>query len=148
MPKGPPKSPEPESSVAVAKAKVPSSGVEGVQTATQAGGVSALVRHESAGAAEAGTTFKAETIFEVSLGLNCIEMDDDIVVFDVLGNKYFRLNATGAFIWRLVLERSSFSQIANQLSRTYQLTTEKAEETASAFLEKLVSQGLVVQSTS
>ncbi len=57
------------------------------------------------------------SILDVSIGLNSIAVDDEVILVDVLTNKYFRLNNTGAFILSLVQQqRLSLEELSGRVA--------------------------------
>jgi len=86
-----------------------------------------------------------ENIFDASHSLRSMEIDDEAILVDVLGGKYFRLNPTGTIIWRLILQRSSLQEISDQLAKRFNLAPDRAFEEASTFVASLIQNGLAIQ---
>ena len=79
-----------------------------------------------------------------ALGLKGVESDGEIVVLDILTNRYFRFNAEGTYLWKLVMQRLTVADMSEQMSKDFQITPERAQEIVTTFTAKLVRAGLAV----
>ena len=81
--------------------------------------------------------------FELRDDLVVEEIDGDIVVLDLEGNKYFGLNAVGWMIWRGIDEEDrSFGEIVEGITAEFGIDRETARTDAAAFIEQLLDAGL------
>src|SRR5205085_9415017 len=87
-------------------------------------------------------SFTPQSVFEPVIGFKTVEIDDEMIMIDLLSDTSVRLNSTGTFIWRLILERLSLEEISNQLSEKFKLDFDKAFEIVSAFVAELVKRNL------
>ena len=88
------------------------------------------------------TELTPESRLGISPGFRMIEIDNELVLADMLGDRYFRINATGAFIWRLLFQQPSLEEISNKLSRESNISHEEAVVVARQFLKILMDRGL------
>jgi hypothetical protein len=96
---------------------------------------------------KAKSGFRPTTIFQVQLGVMFSETEEETIIADLLSNRYFRVNATGAYIWRKAkTETKTFSDVVENLSEEYKLDPKVAEEVVQGFLEDVVEAGLLVSS--
>ncbi len=84
-----------------------------------------------------------ESTFVVLVSISGIELDDETILMEMLSGKYFRLNATGTYIWRLVLQKFSLGEIGKQLARSFSLDSDEANEFALSFIKDLVKKGIL-----
>src|SRR6266516_1601712 len=61
----------------------------------------------------------------------------ETVLLDPVGDRYLRLNATGAALWELLAEPCAPADLARALSERHALDTAIAERDAGAFLDAL-----------
>jgi hypothetical protein len=54
-----------------------------------------------------------------------------------------RLNEVGAFLWEKLMEGTTEEDLVQDVTKQYEVGTEKAAEDVKKFLEKLKSQGLL-----
>lgn len=92
--------------------------------------------------------FTDSSIFDVSIGLNSIDVDADVIIVDLLSNKYFRLNSTGALIWRLVQQRLTLRELSEQMAQRFNLAPDRAFEIVSTFLKEMLRKGVVASTDS
>jgi hypothetical protein len=67
----------------------------------------------------------------------------ETVLLDPVGDRYLRLNATGAALWELLAEPRSHDEIAAALGERHGLESERAARDARAFIAALQSRRLV-----
>jgi hypothetical protein len=89
--------------------------------------------------------FTSQSTFAAVPGVKSIEVDADTVLVDVLKDKYVRLNSTGTFIWRLLIEGRPFGEISGQVAQHFDIDSNRASEETSAFLKGLINSGMAVQ---
>jgi Coenzyme PQQ synthesis protein D (PqqD) len=84
------------------------------------------------------------SILDVSIGLNSIAVDDEVILVDVLTNKYFRLNNTGAFILSLVQQqRLSLEELSGRVAQKFHLAPDEASELVLPFVRDMVLKGVI-----
>lgn len=72
--------------------------------------------------------------------------DAQAVLFHIVTGCYFELNETGALIWEMVQENRTLAGIIEALEQKYDVSREEAHRQATAFLEKLLLEKLIVLS--
>ena len=87
-------------------------------------------------------TFTETDHFELRDDLVVEEIDDDIVVLDLEGNKYFGLNEVGWMIWRDIQEDRSFGEIVDGIVEEFDVDEEIARDDAAVFIDQLLDAGL------
>lgn len=60
-----------------------------------------------------GAAFQPGTVVQQSLGVQSLDVDDEIVLYDALRNQSYRLNASGAEIWNFLRQGLTFSDISH-----------------------------------
>lgn len=78
-------------------------------------------------------------------GISWQEVDDSVVVLDLSGSLYFRLNGTGAFLWSELAEGREREQLVEALTSEYDVADERANADVDAFLGQLESANLLAQ---
>ncbi|MFA6010636.1 MAG: PqqD family protein [Desulfobacteraceae bacterium] len=71
-------------------------------------------------------------------------VDGEIVMMDADSGSYYALNSVGTFIWELVKERRKVGDIAIEVARAFDVVKEKSDQELVQFLEKLMSENLVI----
>ena len=71
------------------------------------------------------------------------ELDGEAVLLDLRSGKYFGLNGTGAVIWAAMNDGLEPPQMAERLANGFDVTVEQARADVDAFIESLVSRGLI-----
>jgi hypothetical protein len=67
----------------------------------------------------------------------------ETVLLDPVGDRYLRLNATGAALWELLAEPRAAAELAGALSERHGIAGAVAARDAGAFLDALLARGLV-----
>jgi coenzyme PQQ synthesis protein D (PqqD) len=67
----------------------------------------------------------------------------EMVLLDPVGDRYLRLNASGAALWDLLAEPRTPEHLAQALAERHALDAEVAARDAGAFLDALRARGLV-----
>ena len=88
-------------------------------------------------AAQVEQAFDDDTAFEPLLGVQQMDLDDEVVLVDVLHDTYNRLNVTGTFIWRMVAQRRTVGEMANETAAAFDLPEDEARAVVTAFLKDL-----------
>lgn len=96
----------------------------------------------TAEATMAEQAFDPSAVVEPSLGLRGLELDDDLILFDQLTDRSFRLNSTGRRIWALLSERYTLGEVMGTLEREYGLDPSEAREVTNLYVAQLSELGL------
>lgn len=92
--------------------------------------------------------FNPTTLFQIQIGIASSGVEEETIVGDLLSNRSFRLNSTGARIWQeLQSGEKTFLEIAQKVQKEYQLDANSSEESVVSFLHELIALGLIVAST-
>lgn len=67
----------------------------------------------------------------------------ETILLDPVGDRYLRLNATGAALWELLAEARTPSDLARALAERHRLDQDVAERDVAAFVDALRARGLV-----
>ena len=62
---------------------------------------------------------------------------DDVVVLDLKGSVYLKLNGTGRVLWEALVEPRTESELASALVEKYGIDEQQASSDVSAFLDDL-----------
>lgn len=103
---------------------------------------------ESAAVSDKKQKFSPDTMFQIQHGVVSSEIDEELIVGDLLGNKYFRMNSTGAFIWSSIKDFNKFSDLVDALRLKYELESAVAEETVSKYLTEAIDNGILASTSS
>ncbi|HSB85445.1 MAG TPA: PqqD family protein [Ilumatobacteraceae bacterium] len=68
---------------------------------------------------------------------------DDVVVLDLRGSVYLKLNGSGRVLWECLAEPRSDSQLVTVLIETYGIDEKRAASDVAAFVEELRRRELV-----
>jgi hypothetical protein len=82
-------------------------------------------------------TFKEDLILE--------RFDERALLVDMDTEKIFELNATGARIAELIIEKRSVSEIITAINREYEAALPEKETDVLAFLQDLLAHGLIAE---
>lgn len=82
-------------------------------------------------------------MFEVSTGVRSTRNEDGGILLDVNRGKVFRLNRVGALIFQRLREHQNETQIAEELSRQFDISVQSIQIDLVEFLRSLEQQGLV-----
>jgi hypothetical protein len=69
--------------------------------------------------------------------------DGDGVLVDLNTRQYYQLNESAMLIWRALEKGSSLSQIADQITATYEVTNDRAIASAETLLRQLQKRKLL-----
>lgn len=93
-----------------------------------------------------GDDLEASDSFTGAYGLSIMEVGDELVLLDPLSSKSFRINASGAVIWRAVASGAKFGELCAELGASFSLPAADARAITREFLASLGSRGLVARS--
>jgi hypothetical protein len=71
--------------------------------------------------------------------------DDEAIVINTATGRYYDLEGSGADIWALLVEGISIPEASAALSRRYDIDAETAATDVEAFIERLLSEELVLE---
>ncbi len=71
------------------------------------------------------------------------EIEGEAVLLDMESSYYFSLNETGTRIWRGLEDGKTEDEIVDGLVQEFEVTRQEAEQTTRAFLDSLLSEGLL-----
>jgi hypothetical protein len=83
------------------------------------------------------------TALRVSPDVRASASVDGLVLLDIRGGLLFASNLIGARIWQLLEQRHTREAIAYRLAETFDIPLDRAREDVGAFVDTLVSRGLV-----
>ncbi|MFL6227556.1 MAG: PqqD family protein [Pyrinomonadaceae bacterium] len=69
--------------------------------------------------------------------------ENEGVLVDLNAKRYYTLNETAIFVWRLLEKRLPATDIVNQLTDDYEVTTEQATTSVNNLLGELARRNLV-----
>jgi hypothetical protein len=87
----------------------------------------------------------ARAHFHIAGAVRASMSSDGLVLLDVERGVVLASNAIGARIWQLVESQLDELEIANQLAREYDVSTERAQHDVTTFLASLQAKGLVTE---
>jgi hypothetical protein len=68
---------------------------------------------------------------------------DDVVVLDLKGSVYLKLNGTGRVLWEALVEPRTDSELVSTLVEKYGIEPERASADVAAFVEDLRGRDLI-----
>lgn len=87
--------------------------------------------------------FKPSDRFSLRHDLVVEEVDGEVIVLDLAGNKYFGLNGVAYEIWQVIDEGDrDLGGMAESIAESYEISVERARSDAEAFIEQLLESGL------
>ena len=72
-------------------------------------------------------------------------VDDEVVVLDLKGGSYFRVNGSGAMLWQLLAQPRTEDELADALIERFAIDRPTAASDASGFLSDLRDHRLLVE---
>jgi hypothetical protein len=72
------------------------------------------------------------------------ELDDQVVLLDLQGGSYYKLNGTGTQIWALIMEHGDIERIEETIAARFDVDPERARRDIARLVEDLESRGLIV----
>ena len=85
-----------------------------------------------------------DSTFEGLIGLSAVSVDDELVLIDYLADRYYRLNGTGAILWKTIIAGRPLKDVAQEVQRIYRLSSEKSTQVVLDFARELSVSGLIV----
>ena len=76
-------------------------------------------------------------------GVSWREVGGELIALDVDSSSYFSTNASGALMWKVLVEGSTERDLAGLLSLSYGITPEQAADDARSFVSLLDEHGLL-----
>lgn len=85
------------------------------------------------------------SVVQVGIGVESMDVDDEMVLYDTLRNQSYRLNAAATTIWRLLTKGPTFGQLVADFAPGAESSTasHEAEAALPAFLTDLADRGLI-----
>lgn len=87
--------------------------------------------------------YKSTTKFQITIGYNYQELDDELVIYDLLTDRGFRMNPTGKFIWEKLGKEIPLGEVADQLAVQFKVGKRKAFEVCEAFAREMHDKRLI-----
>ena len=84
------------------------------------------------------------TILSRREGLMTADMNGSAVMMDIMTGKYYNLGEVGGRIWELLEEPMTVTALVEKLTAEYDVTAEACRSDIEPFLNKLLSQNLLV----
>lgn len=78
-----------------------------------------------------------------SRGLTWQTVDDEVVVLDLEGSVYLRLNGSGRILWERLAAGASADDLVDALVDRYGIDRERASSDVTSFVERLRTKGLL-----
>lgn len=92
--------------------------------------------------------FESTDRFELRDDLVVEEVDDEVIVLDLAGNKYFGLNGVAWDLWQSIEAGDrDLAGMATAIAEAYEIDVERARADAEAFIADLVEAGLATRRT-
>ncbi|WP_165492047.1 PqqD family protein [Egibacter rhizosphaerae] len=76
-------------------------------------------------------------------GLSWQVVDDDVVVLDLDGSVYFRVNGTGRVLWERLQQPATVDELVAELTGNYDVDEAQARADVEAFLGDLRTRDLI-----
>ncbi len=76
------------------------------------------------------------------------QVDGELVMMSIENGKYYGMNPTGNLIWNLLETETVIADLLSTLATRFSLTEEKCKSDVLPFVEKLVSEKILVISES
>jgi hypothetical protein len=70
-------------------------------------------------------------------------MDEETVMFDIEGGKYFSMDPVGSEIWQRIESPIKVSELCAQLTQVFEVDQERCESDVIRFLEELLENKLI-----
>lgn len=71
------------------------------------------------------------------------DLNDEAVILSLKNGKYYGLNAVGVTIWKALQRPASLSEIESTVRLEYEVDPETCHREVTAFVEKMVLEGLI-----
>ena len=76
-------------------------------------------------------------------GVEWRTLEDETVVLDLQGSRYFAINATGTMLWPLLAEGATRAQLVEAVTQRWDVTGDAAARDVDAFCGALEAEGLL-----
>jgi hypothetical protein len=76
-------------------------------------------------------------------GVQWRTLEDETVVLDLRGSRYFAINATGTLLWPLLAEGATMRQLVTAVRERWGVDDEQATQDVAAFCAALDAEGLL-----
>jgi len=88
----------------------------------------------------------SESIISKNPQIISSKMDDEVVMMSVEKGNYYGLNRVGSEIWEKLTEPLTVGSLCDKLMQEFNVEKEQCEREVITYLEKLVSEGLILVS--
>lgn len=88
--------------------------------------------------------FKQKNYYQKNPSVVCTELDDGGILLDLDTKYYYTLNQTGLWIWQLMEELKSSSEIAKILTVEYEVDEHRAMASVVRIMEELEKEKLIL----
>ena len=78
-------------------------------------------------------------------GVEWRRLEDETVVLDLQGSRYFAINATGTLLWPLLAEGATRAQLVEAVTQRWAIAEDAAGRDVDAFCGELEAEGLLEQ---
>lgn len=85
------------------------------------------------------------TILSRRMGLMTADMNGSAVMMDIMTGKYYNLGEVGGRIWELLEDPTDLGTLIGKLTAEYDVSADRCRADTLPFLEKLISQGLLIE---
>ena len=85
------------------------------------------------------------TILSRRMGLMTADMNGSAVMMDIMSGKYYNLGEVGGRIWELLEDPTDLGTLIGKLTAEYDVSADRCRGDTLPFLEKLISQGLLIE---
>lgn len=82
--------------------------------------------------------------YQVCAHVGWEELSDSTVVVSLKGGAYYEFSGSAKIIWDLISKGQSVQQIVDQLINIFGISAQTATEDLNAFLQELISEGLII----
>lgn len=87
--------------------------------------------------------FQSHDRFVLRPDLVVEEVDDEVIVLDLAGNKYFGLDGVAFDIWQAIADGDcDLAQMAQLIAESYDISEERARRDTESFIDQLLTAGL------
>lgn len=91
-------------------------------------------------------SINSESIISKNPQIISSKMDDEVVMMSVEKGNYYGLNRVGSEIWEKLTEPITIGGLCDKLMQEFDVEKEQCEREVITYLEKLVSEGLILVS--
>lgn len=91
-------------------------------------------------------SINSESIISKNPQIISSKMDDEVVMMSVEKGNYYGLNRVGSEIWEKLTKPLTVSHLCDKLMQEFDVEKEQCEREVITYLEKLVSEGLILVS--